>query len=165
MAATEGAPRTYTDEEKQEALELYRQDGPAAASRKTGIKSATIRSWAHRNGEAGSEGAEQTRAATETARLGWAQRRAELTDETGAVAAAILDRIKVSKRSSDARALAQAFSVLIDRAQLLDGGRRLAWRSPTQRTWPLGFAVCAMTSPPAGWGKRARSEPRRAPPE
>lgn len=122
MAATEGAPRAYTDEEKQEALELYRQHGPADASRRTGIKSATIRSWAHRNGEAGSEGAEQTRAATETARLSWAQRRAELTDETGAVAAAILDRIKVSRRSSDARALAQAFSVLIDRAQLLDGG-------------------------------------------
>lgn len=121
MAAT-SAPRAYTDEQRAEALKLYRELGPAEASRRTGVKSATIRSWAHRSGEAGSEGAEQTRAATETARLSWAQRRAELTDETGAVAAAILDRIKVSKRSSDARALAQAFSVLIDRAQLLDGG-------------------------------------------
>jgi len=44
MAATEGAPRIYTDDEKKEALELYRQHGPAEASRRTGIKSATIRS-------------------------------------------------------------------------------------------------------------------------
>ncbi len=116
------AARAYTDEEKKEALALRRTHGPAEASRRTGIKCATIRSWAHRSAEDASEGAEQTRAATETARLSWAQRRAELTDETGAVAAAILDRIKVSRRSSDARALAQAFSVLIDRAQLLDGG-------------------------------------------
>ncbi len=122
MAATEGAPRAYTDEEKKEALALRRTHGPAEASRRTGIKCATIRSWAHRSAEDASEGAEQTRAATEAARLSWAQRRAELTDETGAVAAAILDRIKVSRRSSDARALSQAFSVLIDRAQLLDGG-------------------------------------------
>jgi len=116
------AARAYTDEEKKEALALRRTHGPAEASRRTGIKCATIRSWAHRSAEDASEGAEETRAATETARLSWAQRRAELTDETGAVAAAILDRIKVSRRSSDARALAQAFSVLIDRAQLLDGG-------------------------------------------
>jgi len=121
MAATDGNQQ-HAQDQKREALELYRQVGPAEASRRTGIKSATIRSWAHRNGEAGSEGAEQTRAATETARLSWAQRRAELTDDTGAVAAQMLERIKVSKRSSDARALAQAFSVLIDRAQLLDGG-------------------------------------------
>jgi len=121
MASTDGA-RTYTPEQKDAALALYREHGPAEAGRRTGIPGATIRSWAHRSAEDASEGAEQTRAATEAARLSWAQRRAQLTDETGTVAAQMLERIKVSKRSSDARALAQAFSVLIDRAQLLDGG-------------------------------------------
>lgn len=120
MAAT--VPRSYTDAQRQEALALYREHGPAEASRRTGIPGATIRSWAHRSGEEASEGAGRTRAATEAARLSWAQRRAQLCDATGSVAAEVLDRIRASKKANDARALAQTYGVLVDRAQLLDGG-------------------------------------------
>ena len=42
--------RTFTDEEKQEALLLYVDVGPAEASRRTGISPLTISSWAKRSG-------------------------------------------------------------------------------------------------------------------
>lgn len=40
----------YTDSERQTALALYAERGPAVAARATGIPSATIRSWANRSG-------------------------------------------------------------------------------------------------------------------
>lgn len=43
-------PRTYTDDEKQEALLLYVDHGPAEASRRSGINALTISSWAKRSG-------------------------------------------------------------------------------------------------------------------
>lgn len=40
--------RTYTDEQKAEALALYAEVGPAEAARRTGIAAGTIASWASR---------------------------------------------------------------------------------------------------------------------
>ena len=40
----------YTDEQKQEALDLYEEHGPAEAERRTGIPKKTIASWGYRSG-------------------------------------------------------------------------------------------------------------------
>lgn len=78
--------RTYTAAERKRALDLYAEQGPAAAARAAGIPAATIRSWAKRNGAQPLRD-ERTRAGTEAARLTWEQRRAELTVRLGEVAA------------------------------------------------------------------------------
>lgn len=54
----------YTPEQRTEALELYVEHGPRAASRETGIPVATIGSWAAAEGR--TFNAERTRQATET---------------------------------------------------------------------------------------------------
>ena len=42
--------RVYTDEQREEALRLYADDGLAAAHNATGIPKQTIQSWAKRSG-------------------------------------------------------------------------------------------------------------------
>ena len=133
MSATNGKPRIsggespYTPEQRADALRLYREIGPAKASRECGIPAATIRSWAHRNGIATTVPAsEQTKAATDAARRSWAQRRHELAEKTGAAADDLLERIRTTRNPSHVRALAQAFAVTVEKGQLLDG-------SPSER--------------------------------
>lgn len=112
----------YTDEQREEALRLYADHGPGEASRRCNIPSATIRSWAHRAGLSHSGPvSEQTKAATDAARLSWAQRRFELARETGAAAADLLERIRAARKSTDVRALATAYAALVEKGQLLDG--------------------------------------------
>ena len=114
--------RSYTEEQKAEALRLYREVGAAEASRQCGVNSATLRVWAHRAGLAGHvPPSEQTKAATDAARRSWAQRRLELAEETGAAAADLLARIRKAKRATDVRALADAYKNLVVQGQLLDG--------------------------------------------
>lgn len=46
------ARRSYTDEQRAEALALYAEHGSAVAAERTGIPSGTVQSWAHRAGVA-----------------------------------------------------------------------------------------------------------------
>lgn len=69
--------RTYTDELKAEALELYQQDGPTAAARELGIPKTTIHRWAKRAG-ATAPTAERTAAATAQSQQTAKQKRAML---------------------------------------------------------------------------------------
>lgn len=66
--------RTYTDELKAEALELYQQDGPSAAARELGIPKTTIHRWAKRAGITAPT-AERTAAATAKAQQTSRQKR------------------------------------------------------------------------------------------
>lgn len=109
----------YTAAERQHALDLYKQHGPAEAGRQTGIPSATIRTWAKRSGETVSRAA-HAQANVDAARLTWAQRRGELTIRSGEVAANLLEQIAAAK-PREARLLSAAFAVVVDRAQLLAG--------------------------------------------
>ena len=112
----------YTAEQRAEALRLYRELGAAEAARQCGINAATTRSWAHRDGIATTVApSEQTKAATDAARRSWTQRRQELSEATGAAAADLLERIGATKKPTDVRALATAFSDLVEKGQLLDG--------------------------------------------
>ena len=113
----------YSSEQREEALRLYREIGSANASRECGVPAATIRSWAHRDGIATTvPPSEQTRAATDAARLSRAQRRLKLAEEAGAVAVELLERIGGTRKATDVRALATGFGELVAKAQLLDGG-------------------------------------------
>ncbi len=71
------ARATYTKKQRKDAIALYREHGPAEASRRAGIRAATIRSWAARAGVHRSR-AKNTRAATEAAAAEVARKREEL---------------------------------------------------------------------------------------
>jgi transposase-like protein len=122
MDADASPQRTYTPEQREEALRLVAEHGPAEASRRLTIPAGTVRSWAWRYGVATPvPESERTRAATDAAKLSWAQRRLELAKETGAVAADLLERIREATKAADVRSLASGFGVLVEKAQLLDG--------------------------------------------
>jgi len=50
MDADASPQRTYTPEQREEALRLIAEVGPAEAARQLGLKSGTLRSWASRAG-------------------------------------------------------------------------------------------------------------------
>ena len=112
-------PHRYTAEQRDAALELYREVGPAEAGRRLSIPSGTVRSWARRNGCA-AVATENRRAAVEAARLTWEQRRSGLTVRLGEVAAELLERVKKAE-PGEAKALATALAILVDKAELLSG--------------------------------------------
>lgn len=87
--------RTYTDEQKAEALDLWRQHGAAEASRRCGVPSGTITSWANRAGLA-SVRSEQTRAATEAKRIDAEARRARIRETILERIDQVLDRMHAS---------------------------------------------------------------------
>ena len=98
--------RSYSDEQKAEALALYAEVGAAEAARRTGIKRGTLVSWASRAGVA-TDAAANLRAATEVAierrRYVAAEFRSQMLDSLAEIAtkaaAAELDRIAGSKAS------------------------------------------------------------------
>ncbi len=71
--------RTYTDEQKAEALHLYAKVGPSEAGRRLKIPGVTIASWAERAGVQ-MEAAERLKPAIEMAKLTREQKRENLRD-------------------------------------------------------------------------------------
>lgn len=114
------ANRSYSETEKKAALDIYAELGPAEASRRMGIPSGTIRSWAKRTGATVVRG-ETARANVEAARLTWAQRRADLTLQLGEAAQEFLDRSRKSTGAQVARTHMGSCVAAIEKAQLLDG--------------------------------------------
>jgi transposase-like protein len=118
MDAAASPNRTYTPEQRAEALQLVAEVGAAEVGRRLDIPGATIRAWARKAGMAASAPvSEPTRAATDAARRSYAERRTEIARETGAVASDLLDRIRSAGKPSDVRALASGFGTLIDKAR------------------------------------------------
>lgn len=118
--------KRWTEEQKAEALELYVEHGPSEAARRTGIPSKTISSWAKRSGVQ-SDVLGNLAAAVKVAEMRWAERRARLADEAGALAEILLKRAKVEKVPRDARYLVEGMEKAAGVAQLLSG-------NPTSRT-------------------------------
>jgi hypothetical protein len=114
------AQTKYRNAQRAEALELYVEHGPAEASRRTSIPRATISQWARRAGVTVTR-RQRTAAATETARLTWGQRRADLAVRLGEVASDLLERIHDAE-PGEARALARPLELCIEKAELLSGG-------------------------------------------
>lgn len=113
------ARRSYTDQERARALELYREHGPAEAERRCGVPKKTISSWAARAGVQ-TDAPERTRAAIEQARLGWEQRRAGLADRLGEVAELLVGKIE-EESAADARRHATVVGIFVEKAELLTG--------------------------------------------
>lgn len=82
--------RTYTPEQREEALQLYVDVGPAEAARRTGIPAKTIQSWGGRSGVQ-SAAVEKTEAAVAAASLTIAQRKQRLASD-------LLDDIDLIRR-------------------------------------------------------------------
>src|SRR3954452_9402014 len=115
--------RKYTAAERERALGLYMEVGPAEAGRETGIPSATIRKWAQRAGASVKDERERSvMAAVEGARLSWAQRRAEIAQRAGEAAALFLERAIEANPRAGLETILGAFAAgvllsLIDRDQ------------------------------------------------
>jgi len=116
--------RSYTDEQKQAALDAYAEHGPAEASRQTGVPTKTIASWAARSGVQMDAGARSS--AVEAAKITWEIRRKTLADDFGRAAAELIEHARIAARTSDrprdAQALMTAAAIGVDKAQLLAGG-------------------------------------------
>jgi transposase-like protein len=109
--------RSYTSAERERALRLYVEIGPAAAGRELEIPSATIRKWAQRAGTSiKQERAGASIAAIEGARQTWAQRRAELALRSGEAATRFLEQA-IDAGSRGAADWMRAFKISIDAAQ------------------------------------------------
>jgi hypothetical protein len=105
---------TYTREQRTEALTLYTELGPAEASRRTGIKRATISKWASRDGVS-SDRAERTRKATEAARQSYAEGRARRSAALAEEADALIERLREANPVNAAH-LSRAIHLLIQDA-------------------------------------------------
>src|SRR5215210_4323287 len=96
----------------------YTSVGPSEASRQTGIPSGTIRSWARRAGATDGR-REAAAAAVDSARLTWAQRRAEVATAAGEAAAEAVEAIRAAIGAGQHRAasnLSRAFAIAVDKA-------------------------------------------------
>lgn len=76
--ATNVAKRSYTEDQKQEALHLYELEGPTAVQKKLGIPKSTVTKWAKAN-SVPTVHTSRTREATEARSVGLKARRQELT--------------------------------------------------------------------------------------
>lgn len=114
--------RSYSDDQRAEALRLYVEVGPAEAGRLLSIPAATVRKWAERSDlTLKDERGRSVAAAVEGARLTWAQRRADVAQRAGDAAAIFLERaLEAGPRG--AADLMRAFKIALDSAQLLSGG-------------------------------------------
>lgn len=121
----------YTDEQRQQAVELYQSIGPKAAARQTGISDRTIQRWAKGEGVLAdvADNEEKTRAAraanAERVSRAWGDFREQEALSSGALAARlraeIRDRVDAGGEGKDIRDLAVTYGILIDKAELLSG--------------------------------------------
>ncbi len=112
------APK-WTKAQRDQALELYREHGPAEASRRCGIPTKTISSWAGRTGVR-TDAPSHTDAAVRAAAMRWADRRLRLADKLGQLAETLADRA-FDAEPRDAKWLADAADRAVSNAQLLSG--------------------------------------------
>lgn len=119
---------TYTDQDKEHALNLYTQHGATHAANETGISRRTILRWANDAGlvsQANQEKTTQARAAAaEKVATEWADFRSGEAVNAGASAANIRSAIRNRVAAGDPRGvrdLAVAYGIMIDKAELLSG--------------------------------------------
>ena len=94
-----GRPRKYSDDQRAEAVEIYRTEGQAEASRRTDIPGPVINRWAKELGIV-SVHRERTAAAVEVAKVVSELQRLELAQKYWLVANTLLDRALGHKATS-----------------------------------------------------------------
>lgn len=140
------AKRTYTPEQRAEALDLYRTDGPTAVDQRMGIPKQTVQDWAKAAGVRTIR-TETTAAAVEAHQADLAQRRAQLaSDLMGDIerlrsqffAPVVERKVVVADKNpeivdvhltqptfSDQKAIATSCAILVDKVQVLTGESNL----------------------------------------
>lgn len=112
----------YTDEQKTEALKLYKTEGTRAASKATGIPRSTIQGWAKTAGLR-TERTSKTAAATEAAASEAARTRAEAALKAIVLADKLLGILseRIADESDDipAKDLAVMFGIMADKHRTL----------------------------------------------
>ena len=111
--------RTYTPEQRAEALRLYREVGPSEAGSRLDIAPSTVRKWAQRAG-ASAPRAARTAAAVQAAQLSREQRAEEIAAEALEAAGEFLTRSREAN-PTNARLLMAAFRDALNGSQLLAG--------------------------------------------
>ena len=110
--------KTYTEEQKREALTLYETHGPTAAAEQTGIPKGTIASWAMREGLQ-TDRTPKTAAATEAAAVDAASIRQGVASKSISAAdkavSAILDRLDTEAHEMPIKDLATVLGILTDK--------------------------------------------------
>lgn len=118
------AKRSYTDEQRREAIQLYAEAGPCEVERALGIPKGTVTKWAQAAGVR-TEHSERTAEATAQHQQSWAERRARVADAMGEVAELAVGRARRELNGGsarNARDCAATAAVMADKAQLLSGG-------------------------------------------
>lgn len=111
---------SYSDEQRAEAVALYREHGAAEAARRTGVNAGTIRSWVSHGGVA-TERAEKTREALDAIQLSTEERRTRLGEKLLALAEKSTDRAEALIGEANLRDIVGALDYAIKNAQLLTG--------------------------------------------
>lgn len=138
--------RTYTDTQRQTAIEMAAEHGIAHTHRATKIPKGTLSKWCTKAGVTpGTVAAKQTAAATVAAQLEWASRRTVMVHEMGAAAQTALTRCQatLSNPGADprkAKDLALTMAILVDKAQLLAGDATARFGSQADREAALAAA-------------------------
>jgi hypothetical protein len=110
----------YTPEQRDEALRLYRERGPAEAGRRTGIRADTISEWARRAGIVSTHTRHRA-AHIQARRQAWAERRLSMADDLGEIAGLAFEQVKARIDEATAAQAADILVKVIDKAQLLTG--------------------------------------------
>jgi len=110
--------RTYTDDFRAEALELYRVDGLAATARLLGMSKRTLDSWAHKHGISTEAGTKERTAKACEARDA---KRAEVQTELLVKVLELLSAIDAAQGGRECKDLATAVGILIDKLRLEEG--------------------------------------------
>jgi transposase-like protein len=113
-------PRSYSPEQREEALRLYQEVGPAEAARRLDIPAPTVRKWASR-AAISAPNAKQTAAATAAAKLSREERAERLAAEALEAAGEFLARSRDGANPQNALALTKAFGETLRGSQLLAG--------------------------------------------
>lgn len=112
------ARRTYTQKQRDEAVELYRTDGTSAASKQTGIPKNTIQDWARKAGVRTVRN-KKTEAATKASEIDSAAVRAEVAklaiDGSRKAALLLLKRLDHDEENINTRDLGTIFGILTDK--------------------------------------------------
>lgn len=110
--------KTYTDQEKAEALKLYETDGPTAVQKAMGINKGTVSRWAKERGIA-TVATSKTAAATEAASIDAAATRQLVATKTISAAdkavSAILRRLDTEADDLPMKELATVLGILSDK--------------------------------------------------
>lgn len=112
------AKRTYTQEQRDEALELYETEGTTSASKKLGIPKNTIQGWARKSGVR-TVRQSKTQAATDAARSDSAKTRALLEARSYELAdlasAEMIRRLTEEAATIESKDLTPMFGVSVDK--------------------------------------------------